>query len=74
MRVKVVVKDPEDQSNKSYIVSVVASLKSINDLKEHISFQIGLEKYTIQLAIDGSELLPSDKVVDVIRDNETLEY
>ena len=74
MRIKVVLKN--NGVSKSYILSVPTHVKLISDLKEHIASRIDLESgqdVDIDLILHGAELLSSEKVVDVIREDDALE-
>lgn len=75
MRIKIVAKN--HGVAKSYILSIPAHVKLISDLKAHIASRVDLEpndEDSFELHLQGAELLSSEKVSDVIREDDTVEY
>ena len=74
MRIKLSFKEPGSESTQQYLISIASNLRSIRDLKEHISSKLEIERgRTFKLVIAGAELLENDTIRDVVKEDEVVE-
>lgn len=78
MRVKISLYNPETQKTENHLVSIPKHLKYIVDLQVHIIDVLGLGTYleknhqSIYLAIDGYNLPKKEKILELIKDNDSI--